>query len=125
MIYKSHQTLPAWTYTSDAFLELEKRHLFLNNWQLICHSSDIPNSGDYFTFNFFNERLVASVQIEAWGLPPTASARFALMANPGSETGFIRLIDFDGVEQVRIRSHDQPWETGGIFNNNMRVSDMA
>ena len=59
MIYKSHQTLPAWTYTSDAFLELEKRHLFLNNWQLICHSSNIPNPGDYFTFNFFNERLVA------------------------------------------------------------------
>ena len=51
--------MPAWTYTSDAFLELEKRHLFLNNWQLICHSSNIPNSGDYFTFNFFNERLVA------------------------------------------------------------------
>ena len=59
MISKSHQTLPAWTYTSDAFLELEKRHLFLNNWQLICHSSNIPNAGDYFTFNFFNERLVA------------------------------------------------------------------
>ena len=59
MISKSHQTLPAWTYTSDAFLELEKRYLFLNNWQLICHSSNIPNPGDYFTFNFFNERLVA------------------------------------------------------------------
>ena len=59
MISKSHQTLPAWTYTSDAFLELEKRYLFLNNWQLICHSSNIPNAGDYFTFNFFNERLVA------------------------------------------------------------------
>ena len=59
MISKTHQTLPAWTYTSDAFLKLEKRHLFLNNWQLICHSSNIPNAGDYFTFNFFNERLVA------------------------------------------------------------------
>ena len=59
MISKSYQTLPAWTYTSDAFLELEKRYLFLNNWQLICHSSNIPNAGDYFTFNFFNERLVA------------------------------------------------------------------
>ncbi len=59
MTNKSHQTLPAWTYTSDAFLELEKRYLFLNNWQLICHSSNIPNSGDFFTFNFFNERLVA------------------------------------------------------------------
>ena len=59
MTNKSHQTLPAWTYTSDAFLELEKKHLFLNNWQLICHSSNIPNSGDFFTFNFFNERLVA------------------------------------------------------------------
>ena len=56
---RGYETLPSWTYTSDAFFELEKKNLFLNNWQLICHSSNIPNSGDYFTFDIFNERLIA------------------------------------------------------------------
>ena len=54
-----HKTLPSWTYNNEVFFELEKRDLFLNNWQLICHSSNIPLPGDYFTFDLFNERLVA------------------------------------------------------------------
>ena len=56
---RGYATIPSWTYSSDAFFELEKKNLFLNNWQLICHSSNIPNSGDYFTFDIFNERLIA------------------------------------------------------------------
>ena len=61
----------------------------------------------------------------AWKLPESASAGYALFANPGSESGFVRVINFEGVEQVRIRPHDQAWEVGGIFNMNMRVGDMA
>ena len=55
----NYQSLPSWTYTSEAFFELEKQHLFLTNWQLVCHLSNIPNSGDYFTFELFNERIIA------------------------------------------------------------------
>ena len=55
----NYKTLPSWTYNNEAFFELEKRDLFLNNWQLICHGSNIPLPGDYFTFDLFNERLVA------------------------------------------------------------------
>ena len=54
-----HKTLPSWTYNNEVFFELEKRDLFLNNWQLICHGSNIPLPGDYFTFDLFNERLMA------------------------------------------------------------------
>ena len=49
----SSKTLPAWTYTSDAFFELEKTELILKNWQLVCHISNIPNPGDFFTFEIF------------------------------------------------------------------------
>ena len=56
---KEFETLPSWTYTNETFFELEKKNLFLNNWQLICHVSNINNSGDYFTFDIFNERLIA------------------------------------------------------------------
>ena len=67
---------------------------------------------------------VDRAMLEAWGLPPEASARFALVANPGSDHGFVRIVSFKGVEQRRIREHDVPWDTGGIFNMNIRVADM-
>ena len=52
-------SLPGWSYTSDAFFELEKQNLFLQNWQLVCHESNIPNPGDYFTFQIFDQRIFA------------------------------------------------------------------
>ncbi len=54
---KVHRSLPGWTYTSEAFFELEKTELILKNWQLVCHISNIPKAGDYFTFEIFNERV--------------------------------------------------------------------
>ena len=54
-----HKSLPGWSYTSDAFFELEKQKLFLENWQLVCHVSNIPNYGDYFTFELFDQRIFA------------------------------------------------------------------
>ena len=54
---KIYKSLPGWTYTSEAFFELEKTELILKNWQLVCHISNIPNAGDYFTFEIFNERI--------------------------------------------------------------------
>ena len=54
---KITRSLPGWTYTSDAFFELEKKELILKNWQLVCHISNIPKSGDFFTFEIFNERI--------------------------------------------------------------------
>ena len=52
-----YKSLPGWTYTSEAFFELEKTELILKNWQLVCHLSNVPNSGDFFTFEIFNERI--------------------------------------------------------------------
>ena len=54
---KLYKSLPGWTYTSEAFFELEKNELILKNWQLVCHISNIPKAGDYFTFEIFNERV--------------------------------------------------------------------
>ena len=56
---KEFETLPSWTYTNETFFELEKKSLFLINWQLKCHVSNINDPGDYFTFDIFNERLIA------------------------------------------------------------------
>ncbi len=49
-------TLPAWTYCSEAFHELEKEHIFMSSWQIVGHKSEIAETGDYLTFEFFGRR---------------------------------------------------------------------
>ncbi|MEP2990486.1 MAG: VOC family protein [Parasphingorhabdus sp.] len=44
-----------------------------------------------------------------------------LLANKGSDRGFIRLILLKNIKQDHIRIDDRPWDTGGIFDFNMRV----
>ena len=60
-----------------------------------------------------------------WELPASAVVTEALMANVGAMTGFVRLVSVSGVERPVIRSNDQSWDTGGIFDLNVRVKDMA
>jgi phenylpropionate dioxygenase-like ring-hydroxylating dioxygenase large terminal subunit/AcrR family transcriptional regulator len=49
-------TLPAWAYASEEFHELEKEHLLLPGWQVVCHVSEVARSGDYVAFEFFGRR---------------------------------------------------------------------
>jgi phenylpropionate dioxygenase-like ring-hydroxylating dioxygenase large terminal subunit/AcrR family transcriptional regulator len=49
-------TLPAWAYHSAEFHELEREHLFLPSWQIVCHASELPEAGDYVAFEFFGRR---------------------------------------------------------------------
>jgi phenylpropionate dioxygenase-like ring-hydroxylating dioxygenase large terminal subunit len=53
-----HQSLPAWTYESAEFFELEREHIFLPSWQVVCHVSDLPEPGDYATLDLLSERAV-------------------------------------------------------------------
>lgn len=48
--------LPGWTYHNEALLELELTELFLTHWQVAGHVSDVPNNGDYLTFDIGHER---------------------------------------------------------------------
>ena len=48
--------LPPWTYRNEEFLEMEIETLFRPSWMLVGHESDIPQIGDYLTFEGFNER---------------------------------------------------------------------
>lgn len=63
-------------------------------------------------------------QLSAWGLGTEASGREILLGNPGDEEGFIRLVQFEGVEQVVIRSSGQSWDPGGIFDINLRAKNL-
>jgi len=51
--------LPWWTYFNAELLEIEKEQLFRRCWQLVGHVSDIPEAGDYLTFDLVGERALA------------------------------------------------------------------
>ena len=61
---------------------------------------------------------------ESWGLPADQVIREALLKNPGTDRGFLRLVAFPGAEQQQMRSNAQTWDTGGIFDVNVRVLDI-
>ena len=50
-------SLPAWIYHDRDFFELEKRKIFRTAWQVVCHVNDIPQAGDYHTFNILGESV--------------------------------------------------------------------
>ena len=49
-------TLPAWIYHNQDFFEAEKQNIFLSSWQLVGHTSDLPEPGCYITFQLYEER---------------------------------------------------------------------
>ncbi len=67
---------------------------------------------------------VGQVWLDAWEIGPQAAAEEVLLANPGSDSGFIRLVSFSGTDQQLIRSNAQTWETGGWFDVNARVLNL-
>ena len=52
------ESLPAWLYTDPAFFALERDKVFRQSWQIVCHLNDLPEAGDYQTFDFLGEKLV-------------------------------------------------------------------
>jgi phenylpropionate dioxygenase-like ring-hydroxylating dioxygenase large terminal subunit len=54
----NYQSLPAWTYNNEEFFRLEAELIFRRSWQLVCHLSNIPAPGDFFTYSFIGEHVV-------------------------------------------------------------------
>lgn len=50
--------LPGWTYHSKALFALERTEVFLKQWQIVGHISDIPANGDWLSFDMLGERAV-------------------------------------------------------------------
>ena len=50
--------LPGWTYHSQAMFDLERTEVFLKQWQIAGHVSEIPAAGDWFSFDLLGERAV-------------------------------------------------------------------
>ena len=51
-------SLPGWIYHDRDFFELEKAAIFRSSWQVVCHVSDVPQPGDYQSFDFLGESVI-------------------------------------------------------------------
>lgn len=51
-------TLPPLAYTSQEFYDLEVERLFMKEWLCVGRADQIPNAGDYFTVDLFDNPLV-------------------------------------------------------------------
>ena len=49
-------TLPSWVYNNEAYFELEKDQVILPAWHVVCHETDVTQTGDYATFELLGER---------------------------------------------------------------------
>lgn len=90
--------------------------------------SDVEEWAEFFEtvggWRTIHDGELDDATLAAWQLPKGASARQIVVGNPGTVRGFVRLIDFDGVEQEQIRSNAQTWDTGGLFDVNSRIVSM-
>lgn len=68
--------------------------------------------------------MAPAAQAVHWNLPADTPIEQAVLRLAGTNTGYVRLVQFQDVEQVRIRSSARPFDTGGIFNINSSVKDL-
>lgn len=75
-------------------------------------------------WDIIHESELARNQLDFWNLPSEATADTALLKYPGRDSGMLRLIGFNNVKQKHIRDSSQPWDTGGIYDIDVRVADI-
>jgi phenylpropionate dioxygenase-like ring-hydroxylating dioxygenase large terminal subunit len=57
--YDEAWSMPSAYYTDPSILDLEREHLFRKEWFCIGRLEEVPNPGDYMTFQLCDESLVA------------------------------------------------------------------
>lgn len=80
---------------------------------------------DYGGWNRVGQYKTEKSILNHWNLPENATANEILIQSNKVDNGQIRLIAFNGVEQKCIRSSQQPWDTGGIMDINLRVHEVS
>jgi catechol 2,3-dioxygenase-like lactoylglutathione lyase family enzyme len=101
----------------------------IQGWQEAVVS--VRNMDDYAEFfediaqwEVSEQGSVSEQQLAAWSANGLGKARYRRYANPGDTRGFITLVQFSNAPQLQIREDAQSWDTGGIFDLNVRVKDL-
>jgi catechol 2,3-dioxygenase-like lactoylglutathione lyase family enzyme len=67
---------------------------------------------------------LARQQLDYWALPPEVSGSFERWCAPLAETGCIRFISLEGIDQQPVRPAARAWDTGGIYSIMVRSNDV-
>jgi catechol 2,3-dioxygenase-like lactoylglutathione lyase family enzyme len=67
---------------------------------------------------------LAAEALALWPLPPSMAAEEAVLGPPGWGRGFVRLIQFGDGRHRSVRGHARAFDTGGLFDLNVRVNDI-
>jgi carnitine monooxygenase subunit len=51
-------SLPSWTYDDPEFAKVEIDRIFRPGWQVVCHLSDLANSGDWHSLDYVGESVI-------------------------------------------------------------------
>ena len=52
------ESLPGWVYHDPDFFRIEMDRVIRPSWQVVCHISDIPNSGDWHSLELLGENVI-------------------------------------------------------------------
>lgn len=79
---------------------------------------------DYGGWNQVGTFLSQDTMLDFWQLESSTQAKECLIQSDFHPTGQLRLVKFENVSQRYIRSSQQPWDTGGIMDINLRVHEV-
>jgi catechol 2,3-dioxygenase-like lactoylglutathione lyase family enzyme len=99
-------------------------------WQeAIVSVRDLAPTRDFMVdvagYEVIQSRALNPSWLTAWGLPEGVSGAFELLASPGKDVGWVRLVRIDGVEQTLIRPGAQVWDQGGLFSLMVRAEEAS
>lgn len=96
--------------------------------EVILSVSNLERSVDFFQrvcgWELISQSRGDNGLKKSWNLGEDVQIDEALLHNSGDHEGFVRIIQFKNVEQQQIRSATNVWDTGGVFDVNMRTPDM-
>ncbi len=72
-----------------------------------------------------SDSSIAQDQLTFWNINTADKTRQIVLHNPHCNRGYLRLCQFDNLEQEYIRSSSQSWDTGGIYDVDVRVTNLG
>jgi len=101
----------------------------VGGWQEVIFSvRDLRSTADFYCeaggWTASEIQELSEKQLKFWQLDNSAKGEELILSNPGDEMGYIRLVSFKNVKQRHIRSSSQSWDTGGIYDIDVRATDL-
>jgi len=104
--YMGDEDLDVARYTSREFHELEKKKLWPKVWQMACREEDIPEPGDHFVYNIFDESLL---------ITRTEDNIIKAHVNSCLHRGRLLRDESGCVNEFRCPFHGATWDLDGNF----------